>query len=195
MGPKQTAPAAKADCEASRHGKILLLSGRIQAFAKTAWRGALLTRLPKDPIPVLPEEDSGCCAGSLVIVSEGSPESGQLPRVRLRNREFEVIELVTWWAFDKCCSVCPGLTNPDLTELRIVRFILFLIFFNSICLASYDHRSESFNWVSDNIFDPILTSFFTLEFILKVIAFGFVVDKTSYLRDVRAFAFGWCYRV
>ncbi|CAE7645681.1 unnamed protein product, partial [Symbiodinium sp. KB8] len=95
--------------------------------------------LPKDPIPVLPEEDSG----SLVIVSEGSPESGQLPRVRLRNREFEVIELVTWWAFDKCCSVCPGLTNPDLTELRIVRFILFLIFFNSICLASYDHRSES----------------------------------------------------
>eukprot|EP00439_Symbiodinium_sp_Y106_P087391 s8_g49.t1 len=142
------------------------------------------SKLPQDPIPLLPEEDTGCCAGHLVIVSEGSPESGQLPRVRLRNREFEVcsrslyvfplrscvrrrvIELVTWWAFDK--------------------FILFLIFFNSICLASYDHRSESdsgFNWVSDNIFDPILTSFFTLEFILKVIAFGFVVDKTSYLRD------------
>ncbi|CAE7321447.1 Cacna1c, partial [Symbiodinium sp. CCMP2456] len=142
------------------------------------------SKLPQDPIPVLPEEDNGCCAGNLVIVSEGSPESGQLCRVRLRNREFEVcsrslyifplrscvrrrvIELVTWWAFDK--------------------FILFLIFFNSICLASYDHRSESnsgFNWVSDNIFDPILTSFFTLEFILKVVAFGFVVDKTSYLRD------------
>ncbi|CAK9057471.1 unnamed protein product [Durusdinium trenchii] len=123
------------------------------------------------------------CWPSLQVIDEGDLETGSLARVRLRGKEFQVcrrslyifplkscfrrhvIELVTWFFFDK--------------------FILFLILFNSLCLASYDHRSpdSGFNWVSDNVFDPILTCFFTLEFVLKVIAFGFVLDETSYLRD------------
>eukprot|EP00438_Fugacium_kawagutii_P033609 Skav205156 [mRNA] locus=scaffold593:470948:479545:- [translate_table: standard] len=118
------------------------------------------------------------------IISEGDPTARELARILLGGKELEVcrrslfifsirscfrrrvIELVNWFLFDK--------------------FILSLILFNSLCLASYDYRSESdsgFNWISDNVFDPILTGFFTLEFVLKVIAFGFVLDKTSYLRD------------
>eukprot|EP00931_Biecheleriopsis_adriatica_P029753 TRINITY_DN17609_c4_g1_i1.p1 TRINITY_DN17609_c4_g1~~TRINITY_DN17609_c4_g1_i1.p1 ORF type:complete len:1956 (-),score=450.68 TRINITY_DN17609_c4_g1_i1:314-6181(-) len=139
---------------------------------------------PSGAIPELVPDDRRCCIGSLVVLSEN--ENG-LHWVRVSGKDLEicssslyifsltspsgcfrrrVIEIVTCWMFDK--------------------FVLFLILANSICLASYDQRAETddgFNWVSDNIIDPILTSFFTLEFILKVIAFGFFIDKTSYLRD------------
>eukprot|EP00930_Biecheleria_cincta_P038314 TRINITY_DN2632_c0_g4_i1.p1 TRINITY_DN2632_c0_g4~~TRINITY_DN2632_c0_g4_i1.p1 ORF type:complete len:1915 (+),score=307.93 TRINITY_DN2632_c0_g4_i1:101-5845(+) len=120
----------------------------------------------------------------LVIISNGDPAAGRLPRIRLRKKELEVcrrslylfpldtvfrqrvIELVCHWAFEK--------------------FVLFLILLNSICLAAYDHRSSpdtGFNMVSDRYIDPILTVFFTLELVLKVIAFGFILDKKSYLRE------------
>ncbi|CAJ1425743.1 unnamed protein product [Effrenium voratum] len=136
---------------------------------------------PPTTAPVASEK-ADWCVGTVYIVSDDPDDP--LSTIWLRGKQMQVcrrslymfplsscirrrvIELVTWFAFDK--------------------FILLLIIFNSLCLASYDHRSEDdrgFNWVSDNIFDPILTSFFTLEFILKVIAFGFVMDETSYLRD------------
>ena len=127
--------------------------------------------------------DNSWCPGRLQIISEGDPQTRELAKVCLRGKELQVcrrslyifslrscfrrhvIELVNWFVFDK--------------------FILLLILFNSLCLASYDYRSDDsgFNWISDNVFDPILTCFFTLEFVLKVIAFGFVLDETSYLRD------------
>lgn len=127
---------------------------------------------------------SSWCPGRLQVISQGDPQKRELAIICLRGKEQKVcrrslfvfslnscfrrhvIELVNWFLFDK--------------------FILSLIIFNSLCLASYDYRSESdsgFNWISDNVFDPILTCFFTLEFVLKVIAFGFVLDETSYLRD------------
>ncbi|CAE8622279.1 unnamed protein product, partial [Polarella glacialis] len=66
------------------------------------------------------------------------------------------------------------------------RFILLCIAINSVMLAIYDQRApedEGLNWVIDSIVDNILTAIFTLECMLKVIAWGFFVDKKSYLRD------------
>mmetsp|Transcript_57180 Transcript_57180/g.100037 ORF Transcript_57180/g.100037 Transcript_57180/m.100037 type:complete len:1956 (+) Transcript_57180:179-6046(+) len=63
-------------------------------------------------------------------------------------------------------------------------FVLFLIFFSSINLAIYRYRVPDSS-VNDFIAvcDPCLTVAFTLECILKVIAYGLILDKGSYLRS------------
>lgn len=66
------------------------------------------------------------------------------------------------------------------------RIILLLIALNSIGLAIVDWRSDpnkGFNGFYNNILDVWLTIFFTLEAMLKVIAWGFFWDRNSYLRD------------
>jgi len=67
------------------------------------------------------------------------------------------------------------------------RIILLLIALNSIGLAIVDWRESAdvgFNGFYNNVLDVWLTIFFTLEAMLKVIAWGFFWDRNSYLRDV-----------
>mmetsp|Transcript_59235 Transcript_59235/g.105254 ORF Transcript_59235/g.105254 Transcript_59235/m.105254 type:complete len:1938 (-) Transcript_59235:102-5915(-) len=138
--------------------------------------------------PQLLEDSSAWFGGNLHIVSDGDVEHGQLPRIKLYNKELEVCR--------KSLYVFPLTSKFRGTVIKIVmhwafdKFILSLILLNSICLAMYIHRPDDsetipqFNWVSDNIIDRILLGFFALELILKVIAFGFFVDSTSYMRDM-----------
>ena len=68
-------------------------------------------------------------------------------------------------------------------------FILFFIMVNSVLLACYQYRASgneaatTFNRVVDDIIDPIFTLLFTLELLLKIVAWGALLDRKSYLRD------------
>jgi hypothetical protein len=70
-------------------------------------------------------------------------------------------------------------------------FILSLILINSILLALYQYRDPgcTFNKVSDDVIDPILLAFFTIESVLKILAWGLVCPvikdgiQPAYLRD------------
>lgn len=63
-------------------------------------------------------------------------------------------------------------------------FIFFLILASSVLLATYDYRDPSsvFNRISE-VSDPIFTALFTFECVAKIIAWGFVLDDNSYLRN------------
>lgn len=64
--------------------------------------------------------------------------------------------------------------------------ILFLIVLGSLLQLCYHWQEpddEGYNLVFNSLFEPIFTAFFTLELILKVIAWGFFIEKNSYLRD------------
>ena len=64
--------------------------------------------------------------------------------------------------------------------------IMTMIFLNSMFLAVYDYndRDEKFSRNRTiNIAGIIFTIFFTLECILKILAYGFVVHYKAYLRD------------
>ena len=61
-----------------------------------------------------------------------------------------------------------------------------LIFFNSIFLAIYDYSDiEDVSLRNEvlNIGGRVFTIFFTLEMIFKVLAYGFIFHRKSYLRD------------
>ncbi|CAK62390.1 unnamed protein product (macronuclear) [Paramecium tetraurelia] len=67
------------------------------------------------------------------------------------------------------------------------RFIITVIFLNSILLATQDYSwretdSEAPNSWTDS-FEYIFTAIFIIEFLLKMIAMGFLLDKQTYLRD------------
>lgn len=66
-------------------------------------------------------------------------------------------------------------------------FILFVIFLNSIALTLYDYKDRAsitaWNHALDAI-NALFTAFYTLEAVLKIIAFGFVQNKRAYLKDV-----------
>lgn len=63
-------------------------------------------------------------------------------------------------------------------------FVLFLIFFSSVNLAIYRYRDPD-SPINDfiAICDPCLTVAFTLECMMKVIAYGLVLDRGTYLRN------------
>mmetsp|Transcript_4740 Transcript_4740/g.8379 ORF Transcript_4740/g.8379 Transcript_4740/m.8379 type:complete len:1851 (+) Transcript_4740:174-5726(+) len=66
------------------------------------------------------------------------------------------------------------------------RFILFCIVLNSIFLASHNYRESEdvgFNGFITHIADHILTAIFTLECVLKILAWGLVLGPKGYLRD------------
>jgi len=81
----------------------------------------------------------------------------------LRQR---LISLIQWRLFDK--------------------FILLCIILNSVMLAAYQWRpnaqGEVFNHVVAALFD-VLTGIFTAECALKIAAWGFIMERDSYLRD------------
>jgi hypothetical protein len=64
--------------------------------------------------------------------------------------------------------------------------VIFLILFNSICLASYDF-SDRDNKTKRNIvlnaIGYVFNAVFIIECILKIISKGFIIHKNSYLRD------------
>lgn len=65
-------------------------------------------------------------------------------------------------------------------------FILALILIGSVCEACYQYRQpcdQGFNYFVRNPLDWALTLFFTLELLLKVVAWGLILDEGSYLRD------------
>jgi voltage-dependent calcium channel L type alpha-1S len=68
------------------------------------------------------------------------------------------------------------------------RFILFTIILNSVFLAMYDYsfRVTGEKTVRNQLVDDSELSFliiFTIEAILKILAYGFVLDRNTYIRD------------
>lgn len=63
--------------------------------------------------------------------------------------------------------------------------VLFLIFISSILLALDNplEDPQGTKYLVLSVFDDILTMMFLVEFLLKVVALGFVLHKGSYLRD------------
>jgi len=64
-------------------------------------------------------------------------------------------------------------------------FIMFIILFSSLKLAIdtyYDANDPSYKPFSDDT-DALLTSLFSAECALKIISYGFVLEKKSYLRE------------
>lgn len=64
------------------------------------------------------------------------------------------------------------------------RIVLLLILLNSLCMALYNHRDKEAQ-VNKNIdtFEPLFIGAFLIECIFKVIAYGFIMSKKTYLRD------------
>lgn len=65
-------------------------------------------------------------------------------------------------------------------------FMILTIFGNSLCLALTDYQDEDtqtqWNKTLQKI-DQVFTFIYTVECIIKILAFGFIVHKRSYLRD------------
>ncbi|CAK0897541.1 unnamed protein product, partial [Prorocentrum cordatum] len=83
-----------------------------------------------------------------------------------QNPPAQVISLIEWPWFDK--------------------FVMSLIFVNSVLLAAYQYREDNksgLNWFVDMVAEPIFTSFCASEFVLKVIAWGLMCDRHSYFRE------------
>ncbi|CAE8644751.1 unnamed protein product, partial [Polarella glacialis] len=147
----------------------------------------------QEPPELLPETKYSAGAwrlGQLFIDALGPPVTTRHPKVvvgkALSGQKIEVVCYRSLFIFS-----LDGWFRKRVLEIVansiFDKFILSLIMLNSILLAAYDYRSDDngsgFNWVANTVIDPILTGFFTLEFVLKVIAFGFFLDQKSYLRD------------
>lgn len=66
------------------------------------------------------------------------------------------------------------------------RFIVATIIVNTMILGMYDYNDRNpSTWRNDvNTYsEPVFTTIFTVECVLKVLAFGFVFGKNSYLKD------------
>ena len=65
-------------------------------------------------------------------------------------------------------------------------FMILTIFGNSLCLALNDYQDEDnqteWNKTLQKI-DQVFTFIYTVECVIKILAFGFIVHKRSYLRD------------
>ncbi|CAE7836442.1 unnamed protein product, partial [Symbiodinium necroappetens] len=118
------------------------------------------------------------------LIDRGNAELGIQPTVSVHGKIFQICNkslfvfgLDGWTR--RCVMSLVGWVWFD-------RIILFLIALNSIGLALVDWRSDAntgFNGFYNNVLDLGLTIFFTLEGILKVVAWGFFWDRNSYLRD------------
>ena len=64
--------------------------------------------------------------------------------------------------------------------------MLFSILGNSICLALFDYSDDqnksAWNQTLDKV-DTAFTAWYTLEASMKIVGFGFIMHKKSYLRD------------
>jgi len=118
------------------------------------------------------------------LIDRGNAELGIQPTVSVHGKIFQICNKSLFvFGLD-------GWTRRSVMSLVgwvwFDRIILFLIALNSIGLALVDWRSDAntgFNGFYNNVLDLGLTIFFTLEGILKVVAWGFFWDRNSYLRD------------
>jgi hypothetical protein len=65
-------------------------------------------------------------------------------------------------------------------------FVTCLIILNSLILGIADYNEEDEKtWRDDinNYSDPVFTFIFTIEFIMKIVAFGFILGENTYLKD------------
>lgn len=76
-------------------------------------------------------------------------------------------------------------TNPN--GFRFFEyFIIFIITLNSLCLVAYDYGDRNSTTFRNQVLDQMnlaFTGVFIFECILKIIAFGFVFHRNSYLRS------------
>ena len=64
-------------------------------------------------------------------------------------------------------------------------FIILMILLNSIILAIFDYSDRDSNSYYNkilNLIEKLLTVIFVIEFVLKIMAFGLILHKNSYLR-------------
>ena len=65
-------------------------------------------------------------------------------------------------------------------------FLIVIILMNSLCLAIYDYEDRDnltkYNQVI-SYFGTCFNAIFIMECALKIVAFGFILEKNSYLRD------------
>lgn len=78
-----------------------------------------------------------------------------------------------------------------LFKINIIRyfewFILFVIFLNSIALTMFDYKDRSSETQWNQILDSINLGFtvvYSIEAFLKIIAYGFIIHRLSYLREI-----------
>ncbi len=66
------------------------------------------------------------------------------------------------------------------------RFVMMIIFMNSICLAAYDYEDREEKYERNkriNLAGLVFTIFFTIECFFKIVAYGFAMHHNAYLRD------------
>lgn len=66
------------------------------------------------------------------------------------------------------------------------RFVIFIIFLNSLSLAVYDYEDADNKTLRNKIIEQsglFFTIFFTFECTVKIVALGFIIHKNAYLRD------------
>lgn len=119
-----------------------------------------------------------------VLLNPDYTEMGDMPKVSIWSKEYEVCERSLYLFHIK--GQFREKVLRLVTQASFDHFILFLILLNSVGLMVYDHRApdaSGFNGFQNEILDIVLTIFFTLEFMLKVVAWGLIMDRHSYLRD------------
>lgn len=63
-------------------------------------------------------------------------------------------------------------------------FVMLSIFLNSVLIAMFDHsrKHKSFNFVLDQL-GIVFTAIYTGECLMKIIANGLLIGKSTYMRD------------
>jgi len=121
---------------------------------------------------------------NVIVLHPGNAHQGQNPRVRVRGKEKNIS-----WRSLFYFRINSGLRQRVLAFVEwkwFDRFILFLIALSSIFMATFDWRGavdDPYNVFVNEVTDPILLAFFSLEMGFKVVAWGFFLDKDTYLRD------------
>ena len=107
--------------------------------------------------------------------------------IKVKEDESEIFEYAKksiYWLDreNKVRTFCIRIVKHPIFDL----IIICLIILNSLLLAIYDYEHPSKKSVRNNIvnyLEPVFTIAFTIEWVLKIIAMGFVFGKGTYLKD------------
>lgn len=118
-----------------------------------------------------------------VQIHPGNAHMDILPRIRVRGKERNVC-----WRSLFLLKITNPLRSFMLAFVEwkwFDRFVLLLIFLNSVCDATYVRRANEnnkYNFFVHNVAEPIFLIFFTAEMLCKIVAWGFILDRSTYLR-------------